>query len=224
MSDENTCMLPLPIELREKIYGHFVQQHTLDERMKHELQYHCAKLWIEKMCNGFKRDESSRKLYAMNDFISMIINGMDLDLAQKMELALYWHQSIKPNRPIQSSNRWTFILLGRTEESFLNVLKMKSVLINFYIRYEKGSFQDEEGTVETLKGYILFDRDVTENIVLSSLATKNVEKLVGLFIGLCYFSELDTTYTQCLGNEKLHQDIIEYEEKWKNRGICEIAL
>ena len=74
---------------------------------------------------------------------------------------------------------------------------MKSVLFNFYIRYEKGSFQDEEGTVETLKGYILFDRDVTENTVLLSLATKNVEKLVGPFIGLCYFSELDTTYTKC---------------------------
>ena len=78
--------------------------------------------------------------------------------------------------------------------------------------------------METLKGYILFDRDVTKNIVLSSLATKNVEKLVGPFIGLCYCSELDTTYTQCLGNEKLHQDIIEHEEKWKNRGICEFAL
>ena len=97
-------------------------------------------------------------------------------------------------------------------------------MINFYIRYEKGSFQHEQGTVETLKGYILFDRDVTEKIVLSSLATKNVEKLVGLFVGLCYFSELDTTYTQCLGNEKLHQDINEYEEKWKNRGICEFTL
>ena len=140
-----------------------------------------------------------------------------------MELALYWHQSSK-DRPIQTSSRWTFILFGRIEESFLNVLKMKSVLINFYIRYEKGSFQDEEGTVETLKGYILFDRDVTENIVLSSLATKNVEKLVSPFICLCYFSELDTTYTQCLGNEKLHQDNIEYEEKRKNRGICEFAL
>ena len=100
---------------------------------------------------------------------------------------------------------------------------MKSVLINFYIRYEKGSFQDEEGTVETLKCYILFDRDVTEKIVLSSLATKNVEKHVP-FSGLCYFSEMDTTDTQCLGNEKLYQDIIEYEEKWKNRGICEFAL
>ena len=118
---------------------------------------------------------------------------MDLDLVKKIELAHYWHQSNKPDRPIQTSNRWTFILLGRTEESFLNVLK--------------GSFQDEEGTMETLKGYILFDRDVTGNTVLSSLATKNVEKLVGPFIGLCYFSELDTTYTQCLGNEKLHQEI-----------------
>ena len=132
---------------------------------------------------------------------------MDLDLVKKIELAHYWHQSNKPDRPIQTSNRWTFILLGRTEESFLNVLKMKSVFINFCIRYEKGSFQDEEGTMETLKGYILFDRDVTGNTVLSSLATKNVEKLVGPFIGLCYFSELDTTYTQCLGNEKLHQEI-----------------
>ena len=110
------------------------------------------------MWNGFKREESSHKLYAMNDFIAMMINGMNLDLAQKMELALYWHQSKKPDRVIQTSNRWTFILLGRTEESFLNVLKMKSVLINFYIRYEKGSLQDEEGTMETLKGYILFER------------------------------------------------------------------
>ena len=101
---------------------------------------------------------------------------------------------------------------------------MKSVLFNFYIRYEKGSFQDEEGTVEMIKDYFLFDRDVTENIVLSSLATKNIEKHVGPNSGMCYFSEMDTTYTQCLGNEKLHQDIIEHEEKRKNRGICEFAL
>ena len=154
----------------------------------------------------------------------MMINDMDLDLVLKTQLAVCWHRNNKPDRSIQTSNRWTFILFGRTEESFLNVLKMKSVLINFYIRYEKGSFQDEEGTVETLKGYILFDRDVTEKIVLSSLATKNVEKPVVPFSGLCYFSEMDTTYTQCLGNEKLYQDIIEYEEKWKNRGICEFAL
>ena len=122
---ESTCMLHLPIELREKIYGVFVQQHTLDERMKHDLQYHCPKFWIEKLWHGYKREESSRKLYAMNDFISMMINDMDLDLAQKMVLVVYWHQSKKPDRPIQTSNRWTFILLGRTEESFLNVLEMK---------------------------------------------------------------------------------------------------
>ena len=66
---ENTCMLPLPIELREKINEDFVQQHTLDDRMKPELQFHCAKLWIKKMWNGFKREESSCKLFAMNNFI-----------------------------------------------------------------------------------------------------------------------------------------------------------
>ena len=100
---ENTCMLPLPIELRENIYGHFVQQHTIDERMKYELQYHCAKIWIEKMWNGFKREESSRKLYAMNDFFSMMINDMGQDLTQKMELALYWHRGSKDS-PIQTSD------------------------------------------------------------------------------------------------------------------------
>ena len=192
MSDENTCMLPLPIELREKIYGHFVQQHTLDERM--DLQFHCGKLWIEKMWNGFKREESSRKLYAMNNFISRMINDMDLDLEQKIYLALCWHRTNK-DKPIQTSDRWVFILFSRTEESFLNALKMKSDLIDFYIRYEKGSFQDEDGIVETLKGYILFDTDVINNIVLSSLATKNVEIHVTPFYGMCYFSEMDTTYT-----------------------------
>ena len=35
---------------------------------------------------------------------------------------------------------------------------------------------------------------------------------------------MDSAYTQCLGNEKLHQNFIEHEEKWKNRGICEFAL
>ena len=135
---------------------------------------------------------------------------MDLELDVKIQLALCWHRTNK-DKP---SDRWVFILFGRTEESFLNVLKMKSVLINFYIRYEKGSFQ----------GYILFDRDMTNNIVLSSLATKNVEKHVTPFYGMCYFSEMDTTYTQCSGNEKLHQDIIEHEEKCNNRGICEFAL
>ena len=221
---ENTCMLPLPIELREKIYGHFVQQHTLDERMKHELQFHCGKFWIEKMWNGFKREESSRKMYAMNDFITMIINDMDLGLDVKIQLALCWHRGSKLERPIQTTTRWTFILFGRIEGSFLNVLKMKSVLFNFYVRYEKGSFQDEEGTVETMKGYILFDRDVTENIVHSSLAIKNIEKHICPNSGMSYLNEMDTAYTQCLGNDKLHQDIIEHEEKRKNRGICEFAL
>ena len=102
---------------------------------------------------------------------------------------------------------------------------MKSVLFNFYIRYEKSSLQDEEESVEILKGYILFDRDVTENIVLSSLATKNIDKRVIADYGLSEFSDkMDITCTQCLGNEKLHRDIIENEEKWKNRGICEFAL
>ena len=204
---ENTCKLPLPIELREKIYGDFVQQYTLDERMKHDLQFYCGKFWIEKMWNGFKWEESSRKLYAMNNFISMIVNDMDLVLELKIYLALCWHRT-NQDKPIQTSDRWVFILLGRTEESFLNVLKIKSVLINFYIRYEKGSIQDEEETVEILKGYILFDRHVTEKFLLSSLATKNVEKHVNPFYGMCYFSEMDTTYTQSLGNEKLQQDII----------------
>ena len=144
------------------------------------------------MWNGFKRVESSRKLYAMNNFISMIVNDMDLDLELKIYLALWWYRTNK-DKPIQTSDRWVFFLFGRTEESFLNVLKMKSVLFNFYIRYEKGSIQDEQETVEILKGYILFDRDVTENIVLSSLATKNVEKHVNPFYGMCYFSEMDTT-------------------------------
>ena len=167
--------LPLPIELREKIYGDLVQQHTLDERIKHDLQFYCGKFWIEKMWKGFKREISSRKLYAMNNFISMIVNDMDLDLELKIYLALCWHRTNK-DKPIQTSDQWVFVLFRRTEESFLNVLKMKSVLFNFYIRYEKGSIEDEQETVEILKGYILFDRDVTENIVLSSLATKNVGK------------------------------------------------
>ena len=175
------------------------------------------------MRNGFKREESSRKLYAMNDFISMMINGMDLGLDVKIQLALCWHQGSK-ERPIETTTRWTFILFGRIEDSFLNVLKMKSVLFNFYVRYEKGSFQDEEGTVETMKGYILFDRDVTKNIVHSALAIKNIEKHICPNSGISYFSEMDSAYTQGLGNEKLHQNFIEHEEKWKNRGICEFTL
>ena len=90
---------------------------------------------------------------------------------------------------------------------------MKSVLFNFYIRYQNSSLQDEEESVEILKGYISFYRDVKENIVLSSLATKED-----------FCDNMDTTYTQCLGNEKLHQDIVEHKEKWENRGICEFAL
>ena len=102
---------------------------------------------------------------------------------------------------------------------------MKSVLFNFYIRYEKSSLQDEEGSLEIMKGYISFDRDVTANTVLSSLALKNVEKRVIADYGFSDFSDnMDITYTQCLGNDKLHQGIIEHEEKWKNLGICEFAL
>ena len=76
---ENTFMLPLPIELREKIYGNFVQQHTLDARMKLAIQFHCAKLWIENLWNEFKREGSSRKLYAIQDFITMMIHDMNVD-------------------------------------------------------------------------------------------------------------------------------------------------
>ena len=125
-----------------------------------------------------------------------MVDDMNVGQVVKIYLAGCCYVKERENgRQIQTSTRCVFILFGRTEESFLNVLKMKSVLFNFYIRYEKGSFQDEQGTMETLKGYILFDRDVTENIVLSSLATKNIEKHVGPFSGLCYFSEMDTTYT-----------------------------
>ena len=100
---------------------------------------------------------------------------MEADKVLKVHLAVCWYQGGKNGRPIQTTSRWVFILSGRTEESFLNVLKTKSVLFNFYIRYEKESFQHEEGT---MKGYILFDRDVTGNTVLSSLETKNIEKHV----------------------------------------------
>ena len=157
---------------------------------------------------------------------TMMIDDMDADQVVKNYLAVCCYVKGRENgRQIQTSSRWVFILFGRTEESFLNVLKIKSVLFNFYIRYEKGSLQDEEESVEILKGYILFDRDVTENTVLSSLATKNVENSVIADYGLSHFiDKMDITYTQCLGNEKLHQDITEHEEKWKNRGICEFAL
>ena len=84
---ENTFMLPLPKELREKINGDFFQQHTLDERMKLAIQFHCAKLWIEKLWNGFKRQESSHKLYAIQDFITMMIDDMNVDQIVKIYLA-----------------------------------------------------------------------------------------------------------------------------------------
>ena len=63
------------------------------------------------MWNGFKREESSCKLYAMNDFISMMINDMDLDLVLKIQLALCWHRSNKPDRPLQTDG-----LLSSSEE------------------------------------------------------------------------------------------------------------
>ena len=190
------------------------------------MQFRCAKLLIEKLWNGFKREESSCKLYAIQDFITMMIDDMNVDQVVKIYLAGCCYVKERENgRRIQTSSPWCFILFVRIEESFLKVPKMKLVLFNFYIRYEKGSFQDEQGTMETLKGYISFDRDVTENIVLSSLATKNIEKHVIPDYGFSdYSNNMDTTYKQCLGNDKLHQDIIEHEEKWKNRGICEFAL
>ena len=137
---ENTFMLSLPIEVREKIYGDFVQQHTLEDRLKLAIQFHCAKLWIEKLWNGFKRQETSRKLYAIQDFNTMIIDDMNVDQVVKIYLAGCCYVKERENgRQIQTSSRWCFILFGRAEESFLHVLKMKSVLFNFYIRYEKSS-------------------------------------------------------------------------------------
>ena len=48
------------------------------------IQFHCAKLWIEKMWHGFKREESSRKLYAVHNFINMMIDDMDADQVLKV--------------------------------------------------------------------------------------------------------------------------------------------
>ena len=70
------------------------------------------------MWNGFKRDESSRKMYAMNDFISMMINGMDLDLDVKIQLALCWHRGSKLERPIQTTSRWTLSCLEELKKVF----------------------------------------------------------------------------------------------------------
>ena len=111
---ENTFMLPLPIELCEKIYGDFVQQHTLDDRMKLAIQLRCAKLWIEKMWNGFKREESSRKLYAIQDFITMMVDEVDdMNVGQVMKIYLAGCCYVKERengRQIQTSTRWVFIL------------------------------------------------------------------------------------------------------------------
>ena len=102
--------------------------------MKHAIQFHCAKLWIEKLWNGFKREESSRKLHAIHNFITMIIDDMNVDQVVKIYLAACCYVKERENaRLIQTSSRWCFIFFGRTEGSFLNVLTMKSVLFNFNI-------------------------------------------------------------------------------------------
>ena len=103
---ENTFMLPLPKEVREKIYGDFFHQHTLDDRMKLAIQFHCAKLWIEKLWNGLKREESSRKLYAIQDFITMMIDDMNADQVVKNYLAVCCYVKGRENgRQIQTSSR-----------------------------------------------------------------------------------------------------------------------
>ena len=62
----------------------------------------------------------------------MIIEDVNVDQVVKIYLAGCCYVKERENgRQIQTSSRWCFILFGRTEESFLNVLKMKSVLFNF---------------------------------------------------------------------------------------------
>ena len=86
---------------------------------------------------------------------------------------------------IRLTSWWRFIIFGRTEESFLNVLKMKSVLFTFHIRYRKAFIEDvEERGNGGIHGwvYILFDRDVTVQNVFSSLATINVKNVFFHFV------------------------------------------
>ena len=182
------------------------------------------KLWIDKLHKGVAKGETSCKLYRMHSFIVMMCDDTNFDLPLQAYLAICLLKDNYIAKQMRTTSRWVFIIVGRTEESFLNVLKMKSVLFNFYLRYKKGSIQDGEEIVDTMEGYILFDRDVTEEVVYSTLSTKDISKHIFPFSGVREYSEMDSKFPLFLGNDQLHKVIVEYEDKWKNRGICEFAL
>ena len=85
-------------------------------------------------------------------------------------------------------NRRKFSERAENEISFVQLLYSIQKRIFFKTSRKNGN---------TERLYILFDGDVTDNIVLSSLATKNIEKYVIPDYGFSDYSDnMDITYTQ----------------------------
>ena len=218
--------LPLPHELREKIYREFVLTHIIKDKVKKQIQYECIKQWIHRFHRGCRSGEESSKLYDIQYFITLLIADCDfVRCDQKLELTNYKLRGGDGLR-FRDTCRWHFMTYLEneiTEEQFIKSLIKKSEVFNFYVRYKKGSVEHRDPplfdvirTVDTIKGYIIYEKDVSARIASSNLKTFSAFALENHVS----YQEYDDKYPFHLGNEELHQQIIQKEAKIGNQMNC----
>ena len=220
-----SVMLPLPIELREKIYKEFIISHIIKDKVKKQIQYECIKHWIHRFHRGCEKGEESSKLYDIQYFITLLIADCDIRPDQKLELR-YYRLNVGFGLQFRDSCRWNFVIYldnGRTEEQIIKSLIKKSEVFNFYVRYKKASIESRNPphfdfiqTVDTIEGYIIYEKDVSARIASSHLKTC----VAFVLEKHSTFHELDEKYPFHLGNEELYQQRILKEAKIENQMNC----
>ena len=177
--------LPLPIELREKIYRIFIGNHTLDKDVQKRLKVVSILMWMKKMENGLKGGQPAIEMYRMRNFIQdMIIDNQFHEREiQNMTSALRYNFSFRDRDTYQ----WNFqskIINGNTCEKFLEKLKRKAKQFNFYVMYNMirvhhySTITSSIEEVDAVKGLIVFDRDVSNKIVRATVSSSIVFPLL----------------------------------------------
>ena len=131
--------LPLPIELREKIYKIFIGYHTMDKDIQERMKVVCISMWIRKMKNGITRGQPAIELFKMREYIQEMINDTQFDDSEIKVLTsvllnnfYFWRD--------RDTYQWTFktpMLNGRTCSEFVEKLKRKAKQFNFYMNIKR---------------------------------------------------------------------------------------
>ena len=103
---EGTNTLPLPIELRERIYKEFIHLHVLKEKTKKEIQYASIAFWIQRFHNGCKKGESSIKMYNIQYYINLLIRDIQFDNSTRIGLLMKLY--MEPGLQGRDTSRWEF--------------------------------------------------------------------------------------------------------------------